>query len=219
MTDWNQPPCPATLRQALLVGVQRPCYRVTAFRVGASHRKWLLMGDFRLPTFSIWIGFRKPLILVRTFRMIGIALYMLFSIGGASTSAAPSPRECKFDKSYKIASTIDQLPRDIAEDFRHRYPYVSESGSIFQRDDVSDATRKAAIERFAGAIHIGSKWFLWFEHGGQYHVHVVAYISASSVPRADGDYMIQPYGTLVGPPCDATKALLTGVRAPSPEDR
>jgi hypothetical protein len=151
--------------------------------------------------------------------MIGMVLYMLFSVGEGAASAAPSPRACKFDKDYQIVSAIDQLPRDIAEDFHRRYPYVADSGAVFQHDDVSEATKKAAIERFAGAIHIGTEWFIWFEHGGQYHVHVIAYISASSVPRADGDYMIMPYGNLVGPPCDATKALLAGVRAPSPEDR
>lgn len=125
----------------------------------------------------------------------------------------PNPEQCHLPISGPILSRLTKVPPQLRKAIRTWIPDIVETGQVFQHSDYVE-DKSLSARRFNVAFRSGGRWIVWYEHGGLYHTHVVAFLEGSANIKGKATKAYAPIVNLVGPPCLATKAAIGGVRSP-----
>ena len=123
--------------------------------------------------------------------------------------------DCRFSRPAAIIASLKDAP-EIAAEFERQGLVVADVGEPFVPYDVIDSSKNLPRRQFLRAYAFADRTIGWYYHGGLgTHIHVFELrkqvASDSGSPK---EPVLRLTGaTLSGPPCQATQALLDGVRS------
>lgn len=122
--------------------------------------------------------------------------------------------DCRFSRPATIIASLEDAP-DIAAEFERQGLVVADVGEPFVHYDVVDGSKNLPHRQFLRAYAFADRTIGWYYHGGiGTHIHVFELRKQiASEAEASKEPILRLTGaTLSGPPCQATQALLDGVR-------
>ncbi|MBU0825234.1 MAG: hypothetical protein KKA44_14720 [Alphaproteobacteria bacterium] len=148
-------------------------------------------------------------------------LFAICLVAGAAADAQteatqPDMRipDCRFSRPATIIASLNDAP-DIAAEFKRLGVVVADVGEPFVPYDVVDGSKNLPNRQFLRAYAFADRTIGWYYHGGiGTHIHVFELRKQiASEAEASKEPILRLTGaTLSGPPCQATQALLDGVR-------
>ena len=132
-------------------------------------------------------------------------------LAAADACVLPDPAATYFEN-------LDALPDVIRADLLSHTGAMAARNEPFNPTDVgTPATAGLPHHRFLRAAHAGLRWMIWYEHGGYGdHIHLAVYVLG--VRGSDPSPIASLSANLVGPPCAAAQAVLSGVGAATFKD-
>lgn len=155
---------------------------------------------------------------------------MVLLLGMAMLQASPLPPEtwkernhpdmpvlpaCDLGRDAGMSLSIANLPKEAASEL---YRYFKSGGGIAEADGPYNSTDvvdgKIPTYRFIRAYNVRDYWIIWYERGSIGTSQVTIALEQDKAAK-DGrhTYRTMPGTALSGDLCEATKALLVGVRS------
>lgn len=125
--------------------------------------------------------------------------------------------ECHFSRPAAVIASLKDAP-DIASEFKRLGLAVADVREPFIPYDVFDGSKNLPHRQFLRAYTFVDRTIGWYYHGGLgTHIHVFELRKQIDFePGASREPVLRVTGaSLSGPPCEATQALLDGVRGPN----
>ena len=138
-----------------------------------------------------------------------------FSQSVATDPVVELPAQCRFSKPAQVKASLREAP-DIASEFRRLNLTIADAGEPYVPFDLVDSAKNLPHRQFLRAYAFADRTIAWYYHGGSIvtHVHVVELRPQRD--RRDEPLVLRFTGRgLIGPPCEATEALLNGVSGAS----
>ncbi|WP_084580498.1 hypothetical protein [Sphingomonas azotifigens] len=128
--------------------------------------------------------------------------------------AAPAGPVCDLGPDAVVVHRLADLPGAVATEVRRGFAAggIAEAGAPYSATDVMRAGLPQ--RQFLRAYGAGRYWILWFEQGGFASGQRTVALRRVD-PRAGGAarYQMEPGTVFAGNLCDASKAILAGVRS------
>ena len=140
-----------------------------------------------------------------------LAYSMMLLALGVATVAEEAPSSCADAvRATAKASRLADLPPEIRNDLaRISLGEMADSGTpMLQTDAPSASEANLPTGRFIEALLVKDTWFVSFE------VSMSTPTTIGYTRTQRGDYFRSPSHYFAGPPCEAIKAALKGVRSP-----
>jgi hypothetical protein len=150
----------------------------------------------------------------RAARSIGLAVAACWTPASAQTVATEPvvklPAHCTFSKPAQLRGSLREAP-EIAAEFKRHNLAIADVGEPYVPFDVIDSSKELPHRQFLRAYVFADRTIVWYYHGGfAAHVHV-SELRAQSDRRDAAPVQRFTRQRLIGPPCEATEALLRGV--------
>ncbi|RSU59185.1 hypothetical protein DAH55_11200 [Sphingomonas koreensis] len=138
-----------------------------------------------------------------------------FSQSVATDPVVELPAQCSFSKPAQAKTSLRDAP-DIADEFRRVGLVIADVGEPYVPFDVVDSAKNLPHRQFLRAYAFADRTIAWYYHGGSIvtHVHVVE-LRPQRDRRDEPPVLRMTARGLIGPPCEATEALLSGVSSAS----
>lgn len=144
-------------------------------------------------------------------KIVAICVAAFFATAGARADDVSSDLACKFHHAVIDVGAFKRLPASIANFVLGKTGEMAERGQYFNATDV--ILKSAPMHRFIRAGHEGTRWFVWFEHGGiAYNKNIAVFDLA---PKEVRPRLVAHILYFQQNPCELTDAALDG-RATTP---
>jgi hypothetical protein len=142
-------------------------------------------------------------------------LVLAFTVQSVATNPVVElPVQCSLSKPARILTSLADAP-DIAAEFKRQGLAVADAGESYVPFDVIDSSKNLPRRQFLRAYVFADRTVAWYYHGGYAtHVHVVE-LRPQNDRRGVEPVLRLTSRSLIGPPCQATQALLDGVSSAS----
>ncbi len=132
---------------------------------------------------------------------------------------SPTLPPCDLGKGARQVDSLAALPAQVREALIQAFRAdagMADVGGRFNRTDfVSDES--VPRRRFIRAYQADGYWIIWYERGGQVYGHrIVALHQRQARRAATPDWQLVTNSFLSGNLCEASKAILVGVRSGLP---
>lgn len=123
---------------------------------------------------------------------------------------------CDLGKEAMISRSIANLPKEAASELSRYFQSgggIAEANAQYNSTDVVDS--KVPSYRFIRAYNIKNYWIIWYQRGGGFVTghETIALETDKAIKDGRHAYRAMPGTRFTGNLCEATKALLVGVRS------